>query len=194
MGDDLARLPKKIGKSMNSANPYMAPKTVSHVDVNEYSHIKVFSTAGRLGRVRYIGYSIGLSFLALIIGSIAVGAFAVMMRPTGTAAVVLVSLLPYVFMYAVQIMLTIQRSHDFNMSGWLSLLVIVPLAGFIFWFIPGTDGPNRWGHKTPPNTTGVIILAFVIPVIMVVGIVAAIAIPSYQKYVNGSTAPLSQTK
>ncbi len=54
----------------------------------------------------------------------------------------------------------------------------------IFWFIPGTDGPNNYGAKTPPNGTGVIIAALIIPIVFVVGVVAAVALPAYQQYVQ----------
>jgi uncharacterized membrane protein YhaH (DUF805 family) len=79
-------------------------------------------------------------------------------------------------------MLTIQRCHDFNTSGWLALLMVVPLANLIFFFIPGSDGPNRFGAPTPPNSVGVLIAAWLIPVFFVVGILAAITIPAYQDY------------
>ncbi len=47
-----------------------------------------------------------------------------------------------------------QRCRDFGWTGWAYLLVIVPYVGWIFGlallFIPGTDGPNRYG----PNPIG----------------------------------------
>jgi uncharacterized membrane protein YhaH (DUF805 family) len=79
-------------------------------------------------------------------------------------------------------MLAIQRAHDFNASGWLGLLGLIPLVNLIFWFVPGTDGPNRFGHKTPPNSWGTVAAACIIPTIFVIGIVAAVAIPAYQDY------------
>jgi hypothetical protein len=91
-----------------------------------------------------------------------------------------------------QIMLTIQRCHDFNTSGWLSVLALIPFVGLIFYFIPGTDGPNRWGNPTKPNSGRAVALACIVPLIFVVGIVAAIAIPQYQQYV--ARAKQSQAK
>jgi hypothetical protein len=89
-------------------------------------------------------------------------------------------------------MLTIQRCHDFNMSGWLSLLMLVPLANLIFLIIPGTDGPNRFGGPTPPNTIGVLILAWLFPAIAAIGIVAAIALPAYQDYQKRATGQVQK--
>ena len=48
--------------------------------------------------------------------------------------------------------------------------------------MPGTRGANNYGKPPPPNTTGAVVLACIVPVIMIVGIVAAIAIPAYQDY------------
>jgi hypothetical protein len=97
---------------------------------------------------------------------------------------VAVIVLGWIAMLVLSLMLTIQRSHDFDMSGWFALLWFVPLANFAFWFIPGTDGANRYGGKTPPNNVGVLIGVWLLPVVFVVGVLAAIAIPAYQDYVT----------
>jgi uncharacterized membrane protein YhaH (DUF805 family) len=168
---------------MNSPNPYEAPSTISYADSREYGDVRLFSTKGRLGRVRYIGYLIGFSLLALILGSAAIGMIGAGFRVAPSGNFVVVFGLPYLLFYAVQILLTIQRCHDFNASGWLSLIVIIPLAGFLFWFIPGTDGANRWGHKTPPNTTATVVFTLLLP-LLVVGALSAISISQYQAYAN----------
>jgi len=69
-----------------------------------------------------------------------------------------------------------------NTSGWVALLVLIPFVNLLFWLIPGTDGPNRFGAPPPPNTTGTIVLALILPLVFVVGIVAVVAIPAYQTY------------
>jgi Protein of unknown function (DUF805). len=140
--------------------------------------------------VRYIGYSVGLPMLIGLLAailSVAIGAFA------GEAAVwsIIVGsimVVGYVAIFVVLVLMTIQRAHDFDTTGWLAILVIVPLANLIFWFIPGTDGENRFGRKTPPNGIGAILLACIIPLIFVIGIVAAIAIPSYLDIVQRAKA------
>lgn len=162
---------------MENRNPYASPRAnvADFEGDQEYGEIKILSAQGRLGRVRYIGYSTGLTFLvALLVGVAAAAA--------GPAAVVVVTVVGYIAIFAVSILLTIQRAHDFDSSGWLSLLVFVPLVALVFWFIPGTRGENRFGKRPPPNSVGAIILACVLPLIVVVGIVAAIAIPAYQDY------------
>jgi uncharacterized membrane protein YhaH (DUF805 family) len=171
-------------KPASVSNPYVAPRTLNSVGMEEYGDVNIFSIHGRLGRVRYIGFSVGLSILILFVGSFLVGILAAVLRPQSSTGFIVIALMPYALAFALQIYLTIQRCHDFDMPGWLSLALLIPLVGFVFWFIPGTNGANRWGNKNPPNSTGVIILACIVPVITVllVGAVAAFAIPQYQKY------------
>lgn len=44
---------------------------------------------------------------------------------------------------------SIRRIHDHDKTGWLFLLSLVPVAGWIFFLImmltPGTQGPNNYG-------------------------------------------------
>jgi uncharacterized membrane protein YhaH (DUF805 family) len=158
----------------NTVNPYQAPSAAVADAGNETQPVKVFSVSGRIGRARYIAYGIGFyvlfAFVAVGLGA-ALGGFGAVLAMAAWVALIVIGF-----------MLTIQRCHDFNMSGWLALLMLVPLANLVFLFIPGTDGPNRFGPPTPPNGTGVLVAAWSLPVIMVVGIVAAIALPAYQDY------------
>jgi len=170
---------------VETRNPYTTPKANVTDPDEEYGEIKVFSASGRLGRVRYIGYSVGLTMLiSILVGFLtaAIGAFA------GTGVALSIMVAGYGAIIVLSALLTIQRAHDFNTSGWLALLVIVPLVNLIFWFIPGTDGENRFGRKTPPNGIGVILLACIIPLVFVIGILAAIAIPAYQDYAQRAKA------
>ena len=68
------------------------------------------------------------------------------------------------------------------MTGWLSLISLIPLGVLVFWFVPGTPGENDYGKRPPPNTTGAVVLACLLPFFVIVGIVAAVAIPAYQQY------------
>ena len=156
-----------------NVNPYQAPSAAVADAGGEIQPVKVFSVSGRIGRARYMAYGTGFYIL---FGGL-VGALA-LMGPVGGALTVVA----WVALMVIAFMLTIQRCHDFNMSGWLSLLILIPLANLIFLVIPGTDGPNRFGGPTPPNTAGVLILAWLLPAVAVIGIVAAIALPAYQDY------------
>ena len=164
---------------MQNRNPYAAPQTnVARADgVEEYGEIKIFSASGRIGRLRYIGYTAGLTFLIAIVIGIAVAATA-----SSPSVALLVTLAGYAAIIVVSFLLTIQRSHDMNTTGWLSLVSLIPLVNLLFWFVPGTVGENNYGKPPPPNTTGVIVLACILPLVFIIGILAAIAIPAYQDY------------
>lgn len=176
----------------NSVNPYAAPNSdTGNVDQG-YGTVKMFSVSGRLGRVRYLGYLMAVMLVLWLGGSVVIGIgttlAASVSKDAGKAfAIVSVTAL-YGASIVMSIMLAIQRIHDFNMSGWMVLLMLVPFVNIIFglalWFIPGTDGSNRYGAKTPPNGTGVTVLAALTPLFIVayIGVIAAIAIPAYQKY------------
>lgn len=47
------------------------------------------------------------------------------------------------------IAITVKRLHDIGWTGWLALLSLVPIAGFVIvvvnWFIPGNQGENKYG-------------------------------------------------
>jgi len=171
---------------MATANPYLAPQTaVADVSDQEYQPVRTFSASGRIGRARYIGYSIGW---AVMIGMLA-GALMAFAKGTSMAPVVAISMLgAYVVLFVIQFLLTIQRCHDLNTSGWVSLLILIPLVNLLFWFLPGTPGANRFGPPPPPNTVGVILGALILPLVFVIGIVAAVAIPAYHQYAERARA------
>ena len=161
------------------SNPYKTPAAKVADQAEQFGEIKILSAAGRMGRVRYIGYGVGMTLVMyLVIGLFALVAGATNLQFLLAAGMVIGG----IGMLVVMVMLTIQRCHDFNMSGWLSLLLIVPLVPLLFWIIPGTAGSNRFGNQPPPNSTGAVVLALILPLLFVVGIVAAVALPAYVDY------------
>ena len=58
----------------------------------------------------------------------------------------------------------------------------------IWIFKSGTKGRNRFGAPPPPNGMGVLIGAWLLPVITVLGILAAVALPAYQGYTTRAKA------
>jgi len=165
-------------------NPYGAPRAAVGDAGEEFQPVKIFAVSGRIGRARYVVYSIVLSLLIMFVAGLATA----LLGPLGVAVMVVA----YVGLIVVSIMLTIQRSHDFNMSGWFSLLALVPLVNMIFWFIPGTDGTNNYGPKTPPNSALVLVGVWIVPLVFVGGILAAVSIPAYQDYVKRANTQQSR--
>lgn len=177
---------------MNNASPYEPPRSaIKPTTAGEFGEVKIFSAQGRLGRVRYIGYSVGMGLLVNLIVALVGGLAAFLQRGSSeeptmgllTGGVMIVFGLAAL---VISFLLTIQRLHDFNASGWWSILILLPIANLVLYLIllimPGTQGPNRFGNPPPPNTLGVILLALILPLIMVIGIIAAIAIPAYMDY------------
>jgi uncharacterized membrane protein YhaH (DUF805 family) len=164
---------------MATANPYRAPAAAVADAAEQYQPVNVYSASGRIGRARYIAYTLGLSILF----GVFVAAMAGALGAIGLAAVArIAAMVLYAGLLIWMFMLTIQRAHDFNTSGWLSILVLIPLVNLLFWIIPGSDGENRFGGKTPPNSVLVLIAAWLVPVLFIGGILAAVAIPAYQDY------------
>jgi uncharacterized membrane protein YhaH (DUF805 family) len=179
---------------MTHPSPYQPPRgAITPATPARYGEIRLFSPGGRLGRVRYIGYSVGLGLLINLLGVGWGGALAALAGGGETELLALGgSLLLIALAVTLSILLSIQRLHDFDASGWWSALNLVPLANLALYLVllimPGTRGANRFGDPTPPNTAGVILLALVVPMVAVIGIVAAIAIPAYQDYAERARA------
>jgi uncharacterized membrane protein YhaH (DUF805 family) len=169
---------------MSSINPYSPPQ--AHVaDVADATGnaqpVRLWSPRGRIGRMRYVAYSFG----AYIVYALAVIVLAGITASGGSQVLpgLLMGLgfIPYIVFIVIA---SIQRSHDMGWSGWTTPLILVPFVGLIWLFKGGTAGANRFGAPPPPNTWGVRLLALILPIVFVVGIFAAVAIPAYQGYVK----------
>ena len=127
---------------MNSdASPYQPPHSaITPIAPPQFGELNVFSTRGRLGRVRYIGYSVGLVLLVYLSIVNLGGAVLAMVRPHGGSEAfqwlgVGVLILLGLKALAVSLLLAIQRLHDFNASGWWALLMAVPVASFVLYLV-----------------------------------------------------------
>ncbi|EJL72022.1 DUF805 domain-containing protein [Variovorax sp. 2RAF20] len=163
-------------------NPYAAPRAeVADVYDGEarVQPVKLLSSKGRIGRLRYLSYSlVGYLLFAIVVGVI-VAIFASSLSSTLASLLPLLIVIPYFVFFT---LLSIQRSHDMGWTGWTVLLCLIPLVSLVWVFNPGTKGVNRFGAPPPPNGVGVIIGALLLPVIAAIGILAAIALPAYQQY------------
>ena len=138
-----------------------------------------FAVNGRIGRLRYLAYclamyfivSVGLGLLMIPMATLGKKPNVVVYLPISITAVMLVL---YVFIAR-------RRRHDLDIGGWFVLCMFVPFVnlyfGLIMLFKRGDEGGNEYGAKPSPNTWGVKVIAIVLPLIAVIGMVAAIAIP-----------------
>ena len=168
-------------------NPFAPPR--AHVDdvaaTGPTQPIRLWSAQGRIGRLRLIAWTM----LSYLLAGVAMGVVGAIAGPSASPALMIATM---VVVYGVMLvfvgLLTIQRCHDMNWSGWAALLAVVPLVGLIFWLVVGTPGDNRYGAPPPPNPRGIGWLAAIPLVLFVLGIAAAIALPAYQSYVKRAAA------
>lgn len=173
-------------------NPYAAPRAavadVYDSDGAGVQPVKLWSAKGRIGRARFLAYTL-FSYLIFIIVASVMGVIAGVTGLARSEGVIMtltfVLAIPYLVFY---VLTGIQRSHDMDWSGWMLFLALIPLVALIWVFKSGTKGRNRFGAPPPPNGLGVLIGAWLLPVITVIGILAAIALPAYQGYTTRAKA------
>ncbi|MGN2484767.1 DUF805 domain-containing protein [Acinetobacter calcoaceticus] len=154
-----------------------------------------FKASGRFGRLSYAAW---LLLYAIIFTS----AFAVIGMSAGlvaepssnvpvTVGFILLFVLYIAYFYSTFILM-IRRLHDRNHSGWLSLLLLVPLVNIglmIYLFAAkGDEGTNDYGPaRATPSWERILgwIYIVIIPILFIVAIIA-IAVPSYQTYIEKS--------
>jgi uncharacterized membrane protein YhaH (DUF805 family) len=171
---------------MEQNNPYAAPASEVALDhsAQQFDDGKWYSPSGRLGRARYFLRSFGYYFVFLLltgvltaIGSLASPEFAPMLSIPLAIAYVVVALSQGV-----------KRLHDLNWSGWWLLLFIIPIVNFVLalllLFKAGTDGPNDYGYPAYPAKRAGLWIGLALGTIILFGILAAIAIPAYEDYIN----------
>ena len=148
--------------------------------------IELFSLTSRIGRLRYLAYGMAYGLLGMVPVFLC---FLLMLASPAIGTFALLALDVVLIVFGVG--LAVRRLHDLDKTGWLALLMIVPLVNFFFFlyllFAAGTIGENSYGKQPPPNSTWVIVGAWsFILVPLLGGVLAAIAIPAYQDFVARS--------
>lgn len=161
----------------SAVSPYSAPQSQVADAYAEVGELNPFGVAGRIGRLRYIAWSFVLMLAMLPVYGIAVGVTLGISEALGGVLIFAVVVAAMVF----SVMIGVQRLHDIGWSGWLWLLLLVPLVGTVFAILmlvmPGTQGQNNYGPPPPANSTAVLVLAWLMLGLIVLSILAAIAVP-----------------
>ncbi len=129
---------------------------------------RFFSLSDRIGRIRYLVYILSaLTSCGLLLILVYIAAY---LLPAGLGK--LVSTTSYIMVKSVifpliVFVMSIRRLHDFDLSGWWSLLVLIPLVPFVLVFVPGKKEANRFGPAPAPNPTSLKIVAVVLPCALV---------------------------
>ncbi|MDO9624203.1 MAG: DUF805 domain-containing protein [Pseudomonas sp.] len=144
--------------SPSTNTPYATPQAAVGEVLPAFGELNVFTVDSRIGRLRYLAWSLVLIFAVTGI----MAAVAIVM---GISEVLggLLGLAVMIGMLVVSVQIGVQRLHDIGWSGWLLLLNIVPIVNSVFWLlmlvVPGSQGANRFGSPPPANSTAVKILA-----------------------------------
>ncbi|MEM8785396.1 MAG: DUF805 domain-containing protein [Pseudomonadota bacterium] len=109
---------------------------------------------GFAGRMRRVPYFISwLVLVSAILGLYLAYLDMPKLSPAGSTGVLVAFILTIILFVIFSFSCMVRRLHDIGLSGWWSVLVLVPYAEYflfgvlIFW--KGTDGPNRFGD--PPS-------------------------------------------
>ena len=153
----------------------------------------IFTTDGRIGRLRFLAYSTAMELVAVLF--IIVAAFLIIRFAKGQDPALVGNVFGiaiYVLFTAITLIAVKRRLNDLDHTGWLSLLCLVPLLNIPFFLYvvlwPGTAGHNNYGPRPVPNTLGVVLTA-VVPVMCM--IVVGVAVWSYLQMNPGALSALT---
>jgi len=181
-------------------NPYSTPGASIDVDPRVATYQPRFlSLNGRIGRLRYFAYTLGLTMLmyvALAPLLVLTAKYGDASAPGGAnmAVVVIASLLMLALYIVVLVMMVgfiVRRLNDLGKTGWLALLFLLPVANLVLWiylqFFRGHEAPNQYGPAPVANSGGVVAVAIIGGVLFVVGMIGAMTMlstPAFQGLFN----------
>lgn len=161
--------------------------------MNNLTSDRAIQAGGRFSRRSYLAWNMLIGFIFMLIAFIVAVLVpnAEQILIDGSLPIPLMIIFATLYLLAIyfSIIFLIRRLHDRNHSGWMALLILVPVINIIFTlyilFAPGTAGTNQFGQPRP--TLGwENILAILYVAVFLIGLVAAIVLPSYQSYVERS--------
>ncbi|WP_268798257.1 DUF805 domain-containing protein [Pseudomonas huanghezhanensis] len=142
----------------STSSPYAPPRAAPASDWTGVGELNVFTVQGRIGRLRYLAWSMVLMLVALVVGALCMTIMNMSLIAGG-----LLGSIAVVALIVISIQIGAQRLHDAGWSAWLLLLNLVPFVGSFFPFlmmvVPGNNGANQYGAPQPPNSRSVKILA-----------------------------------
>ncbi|MCK5725581.1 MAG: DUF805 domain-containing protein [Thiotrichaceae bacterium] len=120
----------------------------------KYSKLSLLGTNGRLTRIMYFLFSFIIPLSIFWISSALIGQ---LLKHNIISEMIGFFFLLFAIVIGIIIIIrqTIQRSHDFNKSGWLTvLLMLFPPFILLFWVIPGDTTVNGYGEPVKPLSNG----------------------------------------
>lgn len=107
------------------------------------------------GRLSRLGFLMALVYVLIYFVVPAILTFAGRGSRIINMLAILMGVLGVLAVIPITISIHIRRWHDFDKSGWLTLLGLLPFVGLIMTivllFAPGTSGPNKYGSAHPKS-------------------------------------------
>ncbi|WP_445180721.1 DUF805 domain-containing protein [Pseudomonas sp. McL0111] len=146
-------------------SPYAPPRANVGENLPAFAELKPFSVEGRIGRLRFLAWTMVLSLVGIpVVGIFALIGLGLVSGDSTTGLIIggIFAFFLFIAFVIVSILFSVQRLHDIGWSGWLWLLNLVPFVGtffpFVIMIVPGNSGANRYGPPPPPNSTAVKVL------------------------------------
>lgn len=159
-------VPSYASPSPDQDSPYAPPRAAVGEALPDFAPLKPFSFQGRIGRLRFLAWTMVLTLVTLGIGIVLALFGLALLSSDSNAGLILAGLLAFILVVAlgfVSIQFSVQRLHDIGWSGWLWLLNLVPFIGsffpFVMMVVPGNSTANRYGAPPPPNSNAVKVLS-----------------------------------
>jgi uncharacterized membrane protein YhaH (DUF805 family) len=150
----------------NSASTFASPPAQTTLPVNPYTSPvsstawpsesrggigKLFSGDGRIGRLEYFLIVLGVWLVLLVLWGIIIAADA-------PGVTIVLGIGSWLLAVVLAVCAGVKRLHDFNQSGWLYLLFLIPFVSFILLFVlllkGGDSGVNQYGYEDSGSVMG----------------------------------------
>lgn len=113
---------------------------------------ELFSIRGRIGRATWWGVTLASWIFTAILDALFIAILDVLPEESEVSLLIalVIALVGAVFILWVSTAAHIKRWHDRNKSGWMVLILLIPVLGALWslielGFLRGTKGPNRFG-------------------------------------------------
>ncbi|AZD69781.1 Uncharacterized membrane protein YhaH, DUF805 family [Pseudomonas chlororaphis] len=137
-------------------SPYTPPQATVGDPLPEFGELKFYTVDGRIGRLRYLAWTLVLILLTTLVGGFLTAAL--VGNGLQVTGMIFLGVVALAFAY-LNITISVQRLHDLGWSGWLWLLNLLPFVYAVFPLLlavlPGNAGANRYGAPPPPNSGAV---------------------------------------